>query len=184
MTGWDYLNAGLRHVDRATSGLRPHGSWRLGIVGWSGSGKTTLLTALIPALRARGLRISSIKHAHHDLPLDKPGKDSARHPEAGAEEVILASARGYALFSYQKEAALPDLLARLRAVDLVLVEGFKSYELPKLEVHRPSLGKPPLWPSMDVIAVAADENCRTARCRSSTLGMRGASRISSSVHLV
>ncbi|HTJ91332.1 MAG TPA: molybdopterin-guanine dinucleotide biosynthesis protein B [Acidocella sp.] len=129
----------------------------LGIVGWSGSGKTTLLTALIPALRARGLRISSIKHAHHDLPLDKPGKDSARHAEAGAEEVILVSARGYALFSYQKEAALPDLLARLQPADLVLVEGFKGYEIPKLEVHRPSLGKPPLWPSMDVIAVAADE---------------------------
>ncbi len=129
----------------------------LGIVGWSGSGKTTLLTALIVALRARGLRISSIKHAHHDLPLDKPGKDSARHAEAGAEEVILASARGYALFSYQGDPVLSELLARLRPVDLVLVEGFKGYEIPKLEVHRPSVGKPPLWPSMDVIAVAADE---------------------------
>jgi molybdopterin-guanine dinucleotide biosynthesis protein B len=129
----------------------------LGIVGWSGSGKTTLLTALIPALRARGLTISSIKHAHHDLPLDKPGKDSARHAEAGAEEVILASARGYALFSYQKDTALADMLARLRPVDLVLVEGFKGYEIPKLEVHRPSLGKPPLWRSMEVIAVASDE---------------------------
>jgi molybdopterin-guanine dinucleotide biosynthesis protein B len=129
----------------------------LGIVGWSGSGKTTLVTALIPALRARGLRISSIKHAHHDLPLDKPGKDSARHAEAGAEEVILASARGYALFSYQPEPPLPELLARLRPVDLVLVEGFKGYEIPKLEVHRPSIGKPALWPEMDVIAVAADE---------------------------
>jgi molybdopterin-guanine dinucleotide biosynthesis protein B len=129
----------------------------LGIVGWSGSGKTTLLTALIPALRARGLTISSVKHAHHDLPLDKPGKDSARHAEAGAEEVILASARGYALFSYQRDAALPDMLARLRPVDLVLVEGFKGYEIPKLEVYRPSLGKPPLWHSMEVIAVASDE---------------------------
>ena len=129
----------------------------LGIVGWSGSGKTTLLTALIPALRARGLRVSSIKHAHHDLPLDRPGKDSARHAEAGAEEVILASARGYALFSYQRETALPDLLARLRPVDLVLVEGFKDYEIPKLEVYRPSICKSPLWPTMDVIAVAADE---------------------------
>ncbi len=128
----------------------------LGIVGWSGSGKTTLLTALIPALRARGLRISSIKHAHHDLPLDKPGKDSARHAEAGAEEVILASARGYALFSYQDEPPLADMLARLSAVDLVLVEGFKGYEIPKLEVHRPSIGKPPLWTAMDVIAVASD----------------------------
>lgn len=129
----------------------------LGIVGWSGSGKTTLLTALIPALRARGLKISSVKHAHHDLPLDRPGKDSARHAEAGAEEVILASARGYALFSYQRDTALSDLLARLRPVDLVLVEGFKGYEIPKLEVHRPSVGKPPLWTSMQVIAVASDE---------------------------
>jgi molybdopterin-guanine dinucleotide biosynthesis adapter protein len=128
----------------------------LGLTGWSGSGKTTLLTALIPALRARGLKISSIKHAHHDLPLDKPGKDSARHAEAGAEEVILASARGYALFSYQGEVALAELLARLRPVDLVLVEGFKGYEIPKLEVYRPSVGKPPLWPTMDVVAVATD----------------------------
>jgi molybdopterin-guanine dinucleotide biosynthesis adapter protein len=129
----------------------------LGIVGWSGSGKTTFLTALIPALRARGLRVSSIKHAHHDLPLDKPGKDSARHAEAGAEEVILASARGYALFSYRNDPPLPEMLARLRPVDLVLVEGFKGYEIPKLEVFRPSVGKPPLWTTMDVIAVASDE---------------------------
>jgi len=127
----------------------------LGIVGWSGSGKTTLLTALIPLLRARGLTVSSIKHAHHDLPLDRPGKDSFRHAEAGAEEVILATGGGFALFSRQ-QPDLAALLARLHTVDIVLVEGFKNDAIPKIEVHRPSLGKPPLWPDMPVLAVAAD----------------------------
>ncbi len=127
----------------------------LGIVGWSGSGKTTLLTALIPVLRARGLTVSSIKHAHHDLPLDRPGKDSFRHAEAGAEEVILATGGGFALFSRQRRD-LAALLARLNPVDIVLVEGFKNDPIAKIEVHRPTLGKPPLWPDMPVLAVAAD----------------------------
>ena len=129
----------------------------LGIVGWSGSGKTTLVTALIPIFLQRGLLVSSIKHAHHELPLDKPGKDSFRHAEAGAQEVILATNGGFALFSAKPAPALPDLLERLLPVDLVLVEGFKNYAVPKLEVHRPSLGKPPLWTEMDVLAVASDE---------------------------
>ena len=128
----------------------------LSVVGWSGSGKTTLLTRLIPCLIARGLRVSTIKHAHHDLALDTPGKDSARHAAAGAAEVVLTTAAGFALFS-ARPTALPELLARLAPVDLVLVEGFKDDALPKLEVHRPSLGKPPLWPRLDVLAVAADE---------------------------
>ncbi len=131
----------------------------LGIVGWSGSGKTTLLTAMIPVLRARGLRVSTIKHAHHALELDRPGKDSYRHRQAGAEEVILASAARFALFSEHREAPAPDLaalLARLAPVDLVLVEGFKSYRFPKLEVYRPALGKPALWPEQEVLAVACD----------------------------
>ncbi len=127
----------------------------LGIVGWSGTGKTTLLAALIPVLRARGLTVSSIKHAHHDLPLDRPGKDSFRHAEAGAEEVILAAGGGFALFS-RRQPDLAALLSRLNPVDLVLVEGFKNDPIPKIEVYRPSLGKPPLWPDMQVLAVASD----------------------------
>ena len=126
------------------------------VVGWSGSGKTTLLTRLIPCLVARGLSVSTIKHAHHDLALDTPGKDSARHAAAGAAEVVLTTANGFALFS-GRPAGLPELLARLAPVDLVLVEGFKEDALPKLEVYRASLGKPPLWPRLDVLAVASDE---------------------------
>ena len=128
----------------------------LSLVGWSGSGKTTLLTRLIPVLTGRGLTVSTIKHAHHDLALDTPGKDSARHAAAGAAEVVLTTAAGFALFS-GRAAALPELLSRLAPVDLVLVEGFKEDALPKLEVYRPSLGKPPLWPRMEVLAVASDE---------------------------
>jgi molybdopterin-guanine dinucleotide biosynthesis protein B len=125
------------------------------VTGRSGTGKTTLITSLLPILRARALRVSTVKHAHHDLPLDQPGKDSFRHAEAGAEEVILATGGGFALFS-RRPLALPELLARLAPVDLVLVEGFKSDPLPKLEVYRPSLGQPPLWPDMSVLAVASD----------------------------
>ena len=131
----------------------------LGIVGWSGSGKTTLLTALIPRLRARGLTLSTIKHAHHGFDMDRPGKDTYRHREAGAHEVLVATARRWALLHEVDgpEPALPDLLARMAPVDLVLVEGFKTHEFPKLEVHRPKLGKPPIWPDWpDVAAVATD----------------------------
>jgi molybdopterin-guanine dinucleotide biosynthesis protein B len=131
----------------------------LGLVGWSGSGKTTLLTALIPCLKAAGLKTSTIKHAHHDVELDQPGKDSYRHRDAGAQETILANAARFALFSEHRNAPEPDLaalIARLAPVDLVLVEGFKSYEFPKIEVFRASLAKPPLWPEQSLLAVAAD----------------------------
>jgi molybdopterin-guanine dinucleotide biosynthesis adapter protein len=130
----------------------------LGIVGWSGSGKTTLLTALISTFTHRGVTVSSIKHAHHDMTFDQPGKDSFRHAQAGAEEVILASSNGFALFSSKAELGLPALLERLGPVDLVLVEGFKNYDIPKIEIYRPALGKPPLWPQMDVLAVISDEH--------------------------
>jgi molybdopterin-guanine dinucleotide biosynthesis protein B len=132
----------------------------LGLVGWSGSGKTTLLTAILPLLRARGLRVSTVKHAHHGFDMDRPGKDSFRHREAGAHEVLVASSSRWALLHEVEgpEPPLPDLLARLEAVDLVLVEGFKAHPYPKLEVHRPSLGKPALWPhDRAVLAVAVDE---------------------------
>jgi molybdopterin-guanine dinucleotide biosynthesis protein B len=128
----------------------------LGIAGRSGSGKTTLLTALIPLLQARGLAVSSIKHAHHNLVLDQPGKDSFRHAEAGAQEVILASAKGFALYGRYEEPDISALLARLKPVDLVLVEGFKNYAMPKLEVFRPALGHDPLWREMDIQAVTSD----------------------------
>jgi molybdopterin-guanine dinucleotide biosynthesis protein B len=131
----------------------------LGLVGWSGSGKTTLLTALVPLLRAHGLRVSTIKHAHSGLDMDRPGKDSFRHREAGAHEVLVASSSRWALLHEVEgaEPSLTDLLARLAPVDLVLVEGFKAHPYPKLEVHRPSLGKPPLWPADPaILAVASD----------------------------
>jgi molybdopterin-guanine dinucleotide biosynthesis protein B len=131
----------------------------LGIVGWSGSGKTTLLTAVIPLLRAHGISVSTVKHAHHGFDMDRPGKDTFRHRAAGAREVLVATANRWALLHEVDgpEPALPTLLARMAPVDLVLVEGFKTHEFPKLEVHRPTLGKTPIWPDWpDVTAVATD----------------------------
>lgn len=127
----------------------------LAISGWSGAGKTTLITALIPLFNARGLSISSLKHAHHHVVLDKPGKDSFRHAQAGAQEVILTTDTGFALFS-SRVAPLATLLARLRPVDLVLVEGFKAEAIPRLAVFRPALGKDAPWPDPHLLAVAAD----------------------------
>ena len=122
----------------------------LGLAGWSGSGKTTLLVAMVPLFIAHGLRVSTVKHAHHGFDLDQPGKDSWRHRQAGATEVVMHETPG-------DEAPLPALLERMAPVDLVLVEGFKSYPHPKLEVHRPGLGRPPLWPGrQDIVAVASD----------------------------
>jgi molybdopterin-guanine dinucleotide biosynthesis protein B len=126
-----------------------------GIIGRSGSGKTTLITALIPILKQRGLRVATIKHAHHSLSFDQPGKDSHRHAAAGAAEVILAADSGFALFSSQP-ATLPDLLGRLAPTDIVLVEGFKNDPIPKLEVYRIAQGQPPLWPEIQIRAVATD----------------------------
>ena len=131
----------------------------LGITGWSGSGKTTLLTALIPLLTARGRSVSTVKHAHHDFDLDQPGKDSWRHRAAGAHEVMIATSRRWALLHENpgEEPDLTALLSRLAPVDLVLVEGFKASPHPKIEVHRPSLGKSPIWPGRpDIRAVATD----------------------------
>lgn len=131
----------------------------LGIVGWSGSGKTTLLTAILPLLREAGLRVSTVKHTHHDFDMDRPGKDSFRHRQAGAHEVLIASGTRWALLHEVEgpEVPLPDLLAKMDPVDLVLVEGYKTHPFPKLEVHRPLLGKPPIWTDMpDIIAVATD----------------------------
>jgi molybdopterin-guanine dinucleotide biosynthesis adapter protein len=132
----------------------------MGFAGWSGSGKTTLLARLIPALVARGLRVSSIKHAHHDFDVDQPGKDSHTHRMAGATEVLVTSTRRWALMHELRgdpEPPLDVLLTRLSAVDLVLIEGFKQWAFAKIEVHRPSVGKPLLQPGdQGIIAVASD----------------------------
>lgn len=131
-----------------------------GIAGWSGSGKTTLLEKLIPQFTARGLRVSVIKHAHHGFDIDRPGKDSYRHREAGASEVLLSCNDRWALMRERRDEAevtLDELLARLAPCDLVLIEGFKQEPVPKLEVYRPENGKPPLFPERsDIVAVASD----------------------------
>ncbi len=132
----------------------------LGIAGWSGSGKTTLITRLIPALVARGLSVSTIKHAHHSFDIDTPGKDTWRHREAGASEVLISSRARLALMREMRDAPEPELdelLQRLAPVDLVLVEGYKSAGHPKIEVHRAATGKPPLYPDdPTVLAVVSD----------------------------
>jgi molybdopterin-guanine dinucleotide biosynthesis protein MobB len=131
-----------------------------GVAGWSGSGKTTLLTRLIPALVARGVTVSTIKHAHHNFDIDQPGKDSWKHRQAGASEVLISSVARWALMHEHRgarEPGLGELLAHLSPVDLVIVEGFKADAFPKLEIHRPALGKPLLYPDdPDIVAVASD----------------------------
>src|SRR4051812_63049 len=133
----------------------------LGIVGWSGSGKTTLLTQLIPLLVSRGLRIATLKHAHHAFDVDQPGKDSNEHRKAGASEVIVSSARRWVQMHEVGdgvEATLAEHLQRLSPCDLVLIEGYKSERHPKLEVFRQSVGKPALHPSdARIVAVASDQ---------------------------
>ncbi|WP_246210804.1 molybdopterin-guanine dinucleotide biosynthesis protein B [Vogesella oryzae] len=130
----------------------------LGIAGWSGSGKTTLIEALLPRLAAHGLRVSVIKHSHHDIEPDAAGKDSWRHRRAGAAEVMLLSPQRVAVFAeLAQELSLAEQLARLQPVDLVLLEGQKWQPVPKLEVHRPALGKPLLCrDDARVLAVASD----------------------------
>jgi molybdopterin-guanine dinucleotide biosynthesis protein B len=132
----------------------------IGLAGWSGAGKTTLLTRLIPHWRAQSLRVSVIKHAHHKFDIDTPGKDSWRHREAGAEEVLVSSDSRWALMHELRgtaEPRLPELLQKLARVDLVVIEGYKSEPIPKVEVHRAAIGKPLLFPSdPDIVAVAAD----------------------------
>jgi len=131
-----------------------------GFAGFSGSGKTTLIEQLIPLFTARGLRVSLIKHAHHAFDVDQPGKDSYRHRQAGAQEVLVSSSRRWALMHElrgEPEPALEALVGRMAACDLLLVEGFKRAALPKLEVYRQSLGEGPLHPhDPHIVAVASD----------------------------
>ncbi len=132
----------------------------IGLAGWSGAGKTTLLVKIIPLLTAGGLRVSTIKHAHHDFDIDKPGKDSWMHRQAGATEVLVASGQRWALMHElrdEAEPALHALLGQLTAVDLVLIEGFKRDPHPKIEVHRTANGKTLLHPNdKAIIAIASD----------------------------
>jgi molybdopterin-guanine dinucleotide biosynthesis protein B len=131
-----------------------------GLAGWSGSGKTTLVTRLLPELIRDGLSVSTVKHAHHAFDLDQPGKDSWLHREAGASEVMVASAARWALMHEHRGAGEPPLealIGRMTPVDLLLVEGFKSGAHAKLEVHRPALGKPLLCrDDPHIVAVASD----------------------------
>jgi len=132
----------------------------IGLAGWSGSGKTTLVTRVIPVLVKRGLKIATVKHAHHEFDIDQPGKDSWLHRQAGASEVAIVSSRRWAIvheLGDEPEPPLAAVLAKLSAVDLVIVEGFKRHAHPKLEVYRAAVGKPLLHPDDDcIIAIATD----------------------------
>lgn len=132
----------------------------IGLAGWSGSGKTTLITKVLPRLIARGQRVSTLKHAHHGFDLDQPGKDSFMHRAAGATEVVISSAKRFAVLHELRDEAewdLPDLLTKLAPVDLVLVEGFKRDAFPKIEIHRAANGKPLIHPDdPHIVAIASD----------------------------
>src|SRR6266481_4743609 len=132
-----------------------------GLAGWSGSGKTTLMTALVPEFVTRGVAVSTIKHAHHTFDIDQPGKDSWRHRQAGAREVVVSSDHRWALMHELRgtpEPSLDELVGRMSPVDLVLVEGFKRHAHPKIEVYRRSVEKPLLHLGDPfIVAIAADE---------------------------
>jgi molybdopterin-guanine dinucleotide biosynthesis protein B len=132
----------------------------IGLAGWQGSGKTTLLAKVIPRLVARGRTVSTVKHAHEGFDIDQPGKDSHTHRLAGATEVLIGSAKRFALMHELRgapELSLKELLVRLAPVDLVIVEGYKTHSHPKLEVHRACIGKPLLYPGDSwIVAVASD----------------------------
>lgn len=131
-----------------------------GLAGYSGSGKTTLIEQLIPRFKARGLSVSLIKHTHHNFDVDQPGKDSYRHRQAGAGEVLLTCDSRWVLMHElggAPEPSLDEQLAVLSPCDLVLIEGFKQTSISKIEVHRPAHGKPPIWPeNASIVAVATD----------------------------
>jgi molybdopterin-guanine dinucleotide biosynthesis protein B len=138
----------------------------IGLAGWSGAGKTTLLARVIPHLLAEGLRVSVIKHAHHAFDVDVPGKDSWVHRQSGATEVLVSSTARWALMHELRGASeprLPELLARMSRVDLVVVEGFKREPLCKIEVHRLANGKALLFPDdPGIVGIATDATPETA----------------------
>ena len=132
----------------------------IGLAGWQNSGKTTLLAKVIPCLVARGRTVSTVKHAHAGFDVDQPGKDSHTHRMAGATEVLIGSAKRFALVHELRgapELSLKELLVKLSPVDLVIVEGYKAHPHPKLEVHRAAIGKPLIYPNDSwIVAVASD----------------------------
>jgi len=152
-TRWLAMTAGMRKMKV------------IGLAGWSGAGKTTLLTRVIPHLLKDGLRVSVIKHAHHAFDVDIPGKDSWRHREAGATEVLVSSSERWALMHELRgaeEPRLPELLARMSRVDLVVIEGFKRELHRKIEVYRAANGKPFLFPDdPGVVGIATDTAVET-----------------------
>ena len=131
-----------------------------GFAGWSGSGTTTLIEQVIPRFVLAGLKVSLIKHAHHRFDVDLPGKDSYRHREAGCREVLVISDERWVLMHEQRgepEGSLEDQIARISPCDLLLIEGYKRYPLPKLEIFRAANGKPLLYPEDEhIVAVATD----------------------------
>lgn len=137
----------------------------LGIVGWSGSGKTTLIEKLVPRFAARGMRVSVLKHAHHGFDVDTPGKDSYRHRQAGATEVLITSAQRWVLMHELRDAPEPffeDHAKRFSPCDLLIVEGWKHVPIPKLEVWRAATGATLLHPEdPHIVAVASDTNVET-----------------------
>jgi len=137
----------------------------LGIAGYSGSGKTTLIEKVVPVLSREGLRVSLVKHAHHEFDVDQPGKDSYRHRHAGCGEVLVSSSKRWALMHELRGAAEPllqDQLKHLSPCDLVIVEGYKAEPIPKIEVHRHAGHTPLLYPEdPNVVAIATDERLDT-----------------------
>jgi molybdopterin-guanine dinucleotide biosynthesis protein B len=138
----------------------------IGLSGWSGAGKTTLLARVIPYLLGHGLRVSVIKHAHHEFDVDVPGKDSWVHRQSGATEVLVSSSRRWALMHELRgagEPLLPELLTKMSPVDLVIVEGFKREPHRKIEVHRMANNKPLLFPDdPGIVGIATDAVIETA----------------------
>jgi molybdopterin-guanine dinucleotide biosynthesis protein B len=136
-----------------------------GFAGWSGSGKTTLIEQILPRLTAHGLRVSLVKHAHHTFDVDQPGKDSYRHRHAGASEVLVSSERRWALMHElrgEPEFTLDRLITHLSPCDLLLVEGWKHYPQPKMEVYRDANGKPAMYTEdPHIVSIATDKRFQT-----------------------
>ena len=157
-----------------------------GFAGWSGSGKTTLIEQVIPRLVARGLAVSLVKHAHHAFDLDQPGKDSHRHRQAGCGEVLVTSGVRWALLHElrgEAEMTLPQALDRLSPCDLALVEGFKAYPIPKLEIWRASVGKPLLHPQdAHIAAIATDDPASFGGGRIPAFGLDALDEIATFIH--
>jgi molybdopterin-guanine dinucleotide biosynthesis protein MobB len=160
----------------------------LGFVAWSGTGKTTLLSEVIPLLKTRGLRIALVKHAHHNFDIDHPGKDSYRLRKAGADEVVIASRHRIASVretpSNQEEPSLKDILSVIQPenFDIVLIEGFKMEDIPKLELHRKCLNRPYLYPDdSNIIALALDSDTAGTRHDIECLDLRKPAQIASFV---